>query len=250
MRTTPYDEVFDVDGVVRPAYEALRCRTNRDPLAPSASAVERLRESPLGDDIRTLPVPLALEEAEYRTVQAGVAQRALALQALFDDIVTSGGWSLAAESGITSCLLEEILEGHGTGLDALRRLWESHDRAEIRFVYAPDLARRPDGRWTVLEDNVGCVGGTADSFFVADAYARAVGLPPPEPAMADLVRAVGRLRDECAPVVAANPVVAILGRRHPRLRARLSRPPLASAARERAAGAPLGAARRRRRRRR
>jgi hypothetical protein len=46
----------------------------------------------------------------------------------------------------------------------------------------------------VIEDNVGCVGGIADAYFVTRAYAREAGLPEADPASADLVRALARWR--------------------------------------------------------
>lgn len=180
--TAPYDETFDGDGRLRPAYAALGRRLGRDPLRPPPDVVERLRDRPLGDDARVLPVPLALDDAEYRSViQPGVAQRARALQAFFAEAVLGGG------GGLDPPLLAEILASEGTSPDALRRPWRGRAAGDVRFVYGPDLARGPDGRWMVLEDNVGCVGGAADSFFMLDAYARACGLPPCRP---DLVAAL------------------------------------------------------------
>jgi uncharacterized circularly permuted ATP-grasp superfamily protein len=43
-------------------------------------------------------------------------------------------------------------------------------------VYGPDLAREPGGCWVVLEDNVGCVSGCADTFYVYEAYRSATAL--------------------------------------------------------------------------
>ena len=64
----------------------------------------------------------------------------------------------------------------GTSLTQLRQWWTDHDRETVRFVYAPDLVREPGGRWVVIEDNVGCVGGCADSSFVLETYRQATGL--------------------------------------------------------------------------
>jgi carboxylate-amine ligase len=58
----------------------------------------------------------------------------------------------------------------------MRQWWIGHDIETLRFVYAPDLVREPSGRWVVIEDNVGCVGGCADSYFVLQTYQQAAGL--------------------------------------------------------------------------
>jgi uncharacterized circularly permuted ATP-grasp superfamily protein len=171
-----FDEIFAEGGTPRPAYAALHRRTSQDPLRPSASSAERLRERPLDDDTRILPIPVVIDDAEYRSImQVGLMQRARTLQRLFADLVLGRQRVLSAGLGLDRALIGEILAMHDTTLDDLRNLWQAGDRERIRFVYGPDLVRRADGRWVVLEDNVGCVGGTADSFFVADRYQAALG---------------------------------------------------------------------------
>ncbi len=192
---TWYDEAFDASGVLRPPYAGLRRRGQWDFLSPDLAVVDQLGDRPLGDDTRILPVPLVLDEIEYRSiVQAGVAQRAHALQELFADLVLGPQRILTAGVGLDRDLLDDILSIEGTSMAGQRGLWRGRDRSAIRFVYGPDLVRDRDGRWTVLEDNVGCVGGSADSFAVTERYRTAAGLPecsacrPP----ADLGVAVGR----------------------------------------------------------
>jgi uncharacterized circularly permuted ATP-grasp superfamily protein len=173
-----FDEAFDEDGTLRRPYAALRRRAGRDPLRPAATVAEQLRDRPFGDDTRIFPVPVVIDEAEYRSViQAGVAQRALTLQRLFADLVLGEQQVLTAGLGLDRRLLDEILAAEGTSLARLRDLWRAHGRDAIRFVYGPDLVRDPGGRWVVLEDNLGCVGGSADGSFVADRYRAASELP-------------------------------------------------------------------------
>jgi uncharacterized circularly permuted ATP-grasp superfamily protein len=189
----PYDEAFDDSGRPRPAYVALARRLRWDPLHPPGAVVQRLRGQPLGDDHRMLPVPLALDDAEYRSeIQAGIAQRARALQMFFADVVLDEGRYLHSGTELTRSLLDEILASEGTSLNELRHWWSGHNPSDIRFVYGPDLAREPSGRWVVLEDNVGCVGGCADSFYVFEAYQRATGLPAGPCSRPDLAFAVSR----------------------------------------------------------
>jgi hypothetical protein len=138
--------------------------------------VERFRNRPFGDDTPTLPVPLALDDAECRSeIRAGVAQRARALQQFFADVVL-GKRCFLRESPLTASLFEEIVASERTSLEELRRWWSDHDGEAVRFVYAPDLMREPGGRWLVIEDNVGCVTGCVDSHLILDLYRSATGL--------------------------------------------------------------------------
>jgi glutamate---cysteine ligase / carboxylate-amine ligase len=203
----PYDEAFDQAGRLRPAYAAARERWGRNLLCPTVEAAASLTARPLGDDARILPVPWLIDEGDYATVlRPGVVQRAGALQRLFADTV------LGHEH---RCLLADALatEGNEESLDQLRACWAGRDRDDICFVYAPDLVRDPAGRWTVLEDNVGCVGGSADSFFVADAFARATGLAAaPAPLdTSDLAIAVGRWLGRRNLRAGSDAVVALMG---------------------------------------
>lgn len=189
----PYDEAFDDSGRPRPAYVALAQRLRWDPLHPPGAVVHRLRGQPLGDDHRMLPVPLALDDAEYRSeIQAGIAQRARALQMFFADVVLDECRYLRSGTDLTRSLLDEILASERTSLSELRHWWSGHSPGDIRFVYGPDLAREPGGRWVVLEDNVGCVGGCADSFYVFEAYKSATALSVGLPSCPDLSFAVSR----------------------------------------------------------
>lgn len=173
----PYDEALDDDGHYRPAYEALRQRLGWDPLCPPSAVVERLSGQPLGDDHQLVPVPLALPDSEYRQeIQAGVAQRARALQMFFADVFLGEGRYLRSGTELSESLLDDILASVGASLAQLRQWWIGDDRETLRFVYAPDLVREPGGRWIVIEDNVGCVGGCADSYFVLETYIQATGL--------------------------------------------------------------------------
>jgi uncharacterized circularly permuted ATP-grasp superfamily protein len=208
----PYDEVVDADGRLRPAYVALRRQLGWDPLRPPAVVIDRLQDRPLGDDTRILPVPLAIEDEEYRAViEAGVAQRAHALQRFFHDAVL-GPCRFLQAGALTAELLDQILAAEGTSLATLRRRWSSHSADEIRMLYGPDLVRAPDGRWMVLEDNVGCVGGSADGFFVRERYDAATGRS--DAAGADLSIAVSSWLEQLGVRAPDGGVIALLACQH------------------------------------
>ncbi len=179
------DEARDARGRRRAPYGRLEARLGFDPLAPGAALRTRLDDRPLGDDARILPVPLALDAREHAAIRRGVRQRALALHTFFGELLAGGG-------GVAGCVDADVLERVvAAERVALRR---APPGDEVAFVYGPDIARGPDGAWVVIEDNVGCVGGIADGWFVGRAYGRAAGLPEPGPASADLVRALARWR--------------------------------------------------------
>lgn len=192
--TSPaYDEAYDAAGRRRPAYETLARHLGWDPLQPPAAVAERLGGRPLGDDARVMPTPLALDDRVFRSeIQRGIAQRAQALQLFFADVALGEGQILRGASALTESLLDEILASEDTSLSLLRRAWHGRDRDAVCFVYGADLAREPGGRWVVLEDNVGCVGGCADSYLVLQRYRGAAGLASEPACMPDLVTAVRR----------------------------------------------------------
>jgi hypothetical protein len=172
-----FDETVDQRGRLRPPYTALQRRAGWNPLRPPATILQRWRGRPFGDDTPIIPVPVVLDDTEYRTIlRPGLAQRARALQRLFADLILGRRRILDAGLGLTADLVEEIFTAEGWSTADLRARWRSRDRAAIRFVHGPDLVRGPTGRWTVLEDNTGCVGGSADSFVVAELYRTATGL--------------------------------------------------------------------------
>ncbi len=179
------DEARDARGRPRAPYRRLAARFGFDPLAPGAALRARLDDRPLGDDARILPVPLALDAREHAAIRRGVRQRALALHAFFSELVAGGG---PVAGCVDADVVERVLAAAG---GELRRAPAGDD---VAFVYGPDIARGPDGAWVVIEDNVGCVGGIADGWFVGRAYARAASLPEADPASADLVRALTRWR--------------------------------------------------------
>jgi uncharacterized circularly permuted ATP-grasp superfamily protein len=210
---TPYGEIFTAEGHLRAPYVELARRLGTDPLRPAASAWNRLRDRPFGDDARILPVPWVLDGGEYAcVVERGTAQRARALQMFFADLVLGPGRFMEATS-LTDERLQATMRSHGTSLEELRALWSGHDAEEIRFVYGPDLARGPDGRWLLLEDNVGCVGGSADAHHVWKVYLEAVAthshsLPAAVP---DLQTALRKWLDRLEPRSTTGGVVALLG---------------------------------------
>ena len=116
-----------------------------------------------------------LDDREYRNViVAGARQRALALQALFFDLIR-GETRVFRETSLPPDLFPAVLEQEGLAIADLAAWWEGHPREAVRFTYAPDLVRGPDRQWLILEDNLGCVGGVVDGELVVQRFLAGTG---------------------------------------------------------------------------
>ena len=206
-----YDEAHERDGRRRPAYARLSRLVGFDPLAPPTQMLERLGSRPLGDDTRVVPLALALDDREYRCeIQAGVRQRADALRRFFVDSVLRESRYLRSGTAFTPSLLDEIAASEGTSRERLRATWSGQEADQVRFTYAADLVRDSRGRWLVLEDNVGCVGGCADCYVLLDAYRRATGIAPPPEERPDLGVAFETWLSHRGTTARADGVIALL----------------------------------------
>ena len=128
-----------------------------------------------GDDrLQVFPVPLILDDAEYEEVIApGVRQRARALQRLFQMFVETG--APQGVPGLDRDLVAEIFRAERIDERKFREIAPDATSAGVAMVYAPDLVRDPTGNWVVIEDNVGCVGGTSDACSVLARYLALTG---------------------------------------------------------------------------
>jgi hypothetical protein len=208
-----YNEVFDVAGNIRAPYRAFQARTGIDPLHRPADWAGPRAHQWVCDSCAMLPVPLVLDDGEFcKTIAAGVQQRALALQALFHDLVQGERWE-PRDRLLPTPLFASILEHHGTELVALRRWWSGRPREHVRFTYAPDLLRGPDGVWNVIEDNVGCVGGIVDAHLVLSGYLRQTGssVAPRMLQGCDLTRAIDAFLMRVGQTTPSPRVVALVG---------------------------------------
>ena len=162
-----YDELLDAAGGVRTHWRGLIERlTARDAREVARRGIELTRRlivengvtynvyaDPQGADRPWAldPLPLMLGAEEWRGIEAGVAQRARALDALLSDLY--GAQRLLAE-GIVA---PELAFGHPNFL------WPCHGIAPRSgrwlHLYAADLARGPDGRWWILADRTQAPSG-------------------------------------------------------------------------------------------
>src|SRR4051812_6848471 len=162
-----YDELSDAHGAMRahwrPLIDRLRADESPDAVRRSLELTRRLivengvtynvYADPQGADRPWAldPLPFVLPAAEWRAIEAGVAQRARLLNALLADLY--GPQRLLAEGLVPA----ELPFGHPNylwpcqGLQPVGGTW--------LHVYAADLARAPDGRWWLLADRTQAPSG-------------------------------------------------------------------------------------------
>ena len=162
-----YDELNDSVGAMRahwrPLIDRLRTDDSPDAVRRSLELTRRLivengvtynvYADPQGADRPWAldPLPFVLPAAEWKEIEAGVAQRATVLNALLADLY--GPQRLLAEGHVPA----ELPFGHPN------YLWPCHDLKPADgtwlHLYAADLARAPDGRWWLLADRTQAPSG-------------------------------------------------------------------------------------------
>jgi uncharacterized circularly permuted ATP-grasp superfamily protein len=211
MGTLRYNEAFDDNGRLRAAYRAFEARTGRDGQGPHLP--HTCAPAAVGGRYPIAPVPLVLADEEYAALAKAVRQRGLALQRLFLDLAR-GDFAVLRSIDAPEDAVEEILGPAWGPRDAWTRAWRDKGLEAVRFTYAPDLVRAPDGQWLVLEDNVGCVGGVVDADIVVErvcAYLN-VSLHPSVPRGSSFERAVAAFLMRVGTTPTATTAAALLPR--------------------------------------
>jgi uncharacterized circularly permuted ATP-grasp superfamily protein/uncharacterized alpha-E superfamily protein len=154
-----YDELLDREGSIREHWRPLieyLAQGGADGARRSVELTRRLvvengvtynvYADPQGRDRpwQLDPLPLLIPADEWRTIEAGVQQRAQLLNALLADLY--GEQRLIAEGVVPA----ELAFGHPNFL------WAAHGTRPVGdrwlHLYAAELARAPDGHWWVLSD--------------------------------------------------------------------------------------------------
>jgi len=150
----PYHESH-VGESVRPAYA--RAEAVYQSLHAERIDVFSEKAKEIGSDNRALlPIPRVLTQKEHHTLIQGTEQRGRALWEFYRDIAT--GEHRAVKAGIISKeVVKRILRK--SELDEVMSFPLEHSAA----YYGPDIARGPDGKFVVIEDNFGHLGGMADA---------------------------------------------------------------------------------------
>ncbi len=160
-----YDEIFDTNGKIRPQY--LQAYAAYKEMGPAAvEAFKHKSNQEFWNDNALFPLPRLILEEEMETLRKGVAQRGEALRRFLQDHY-SGKKSYLGAGIIPKEVLARIISRAG------EMGYEGHLKPEtIAFNYGPDILRAGNGRWHVIEDNPGYVGGFGDIKMARDILMR------------------------------------------------------------------------------
>ena len=163
----PYDELYDGE-TIRPHYRD--CLIGRSRSTPEQrNEAWRRAMGHFSGDCQLPPLVRILPADEYREIVAGVKQRGRAMQMfLYDHYFGGRKYELAGL--ITDAEVARIESRY-------ERIPAGGPRPEnLQFWCAPDVIRNIDGKFAVLEDNIGFVGGIGDLSALA-AAAQNLGSP-------------------------------------------------------------------------
>jgi carboxylate-amine ligase len=202
-----FDEAFDSDGRPRPHYvpliEALGGQDIKE-LRERAEARVLERGLTFGPDepITVDPVPRLIEADEWERLQAGLLQRARALNAFLLDAY---GSQRIFDADVVPRRLLETSEGYAP---AMRGLLDPE--APPATVAGLDLVRGADGELRVLEDNLRMPSGATYAFAVREVVAAEVECTLRPRGHGDYLPQLGAALRSVAPPGRDEPVVAIL----------------------------------------
>lgn len=165
-KSSSYDEMMDENGSIRPHWKTIV--DNLQELGLENLEVKRQEiDWRLEDNGVTYnvyndpsgasrpwsldPIPLVLEHSEWKTIEAGVAQRAKLLNLLFKDIY---GEQRSVKEGI---IPSEVILAHDGFLREVRGIYDYLSHPMV--VVAVDLARGPDGKMWVIGDRAQAPSG-------------------------------------------------------------------------------------------
>ena len=201
------DEAYDAEGRVRPLYAGLLEELGRrdlDELRKQVEATVVENGLTFGEDepIAVDPVPRLLDSEEWERLQAGLLQRARALNAFLADAY---GPQRIFEAGVVPRRLLETSEGYAPAMRGL--LDPAVPPATLAGL---DLVRGKDGEMRVLEDNLRMPSGATYALAVREVVepALAATLRPRE--QGNFVASLGGALRAAAPEGRDEPLVVIL----------------------------------------
>jgi uncharacterized circularly permuted ATP-grasp superfamily protein len=203
-RSSTYDDAFDADGRVRPAARAVMEAVLGRDLAELGRSV-RAEVDALGIRFESVdgdgswhvdPVPRVIDAGDWARLEAGLAQRVLALDAFVADVY--GERRIVAEGVIPARVLEtaDHLEPAMAGVRPASGVWIG--------IAGLDVVRDSGGNWLVLEDNVRTPSGLG--YWPAARQATLRGLELPDDA---LPRSIAGLGDALRRVLGPGEVVVL-----------------------------------------
>lgn len=148
-----YDEIREHDGSIRQHYQEVYQYWQSIPEIQVTEQFDRSKKLFSGD-YKLDPLPRLLTSAEFSQIRSGVLQRAKAIRAFLINYYERGRkWQQVIDSRI----LHDIMGRHHP-VPMLGRIEPRH----LAFPYGPDIIRDCRGRWLIVEDSAGCLGGIGD----------------------------------------------------------------------------------------
>jgi uncharacterized circularly permuted ATP-grasp superfamily protein len=147
------DEALDRRGSVRPQYKSVWSLARAMSAARKQRALRASRQEFRGDNALH-SVPRILTASEYGSLKKGVIQRGTALRMFLED-------HYSGKKSYTKIIPKDVVD------EIIARNRESMydgllDPKQISFPYGPDIMRAKDGKFYVIEDNTGFIGGPGD----------------------------------------------------------------------------------------
>ncbi len=201
-----FDEAFEAEGVPRPHYRELLEALEGDLEGLSRRAGERVEAHGLtfgeGEEITVDPVPRLLTASEWERLEAGLLQRARALNAFLLDAY---GPQRIFDAGVVP---RRLLDTSGGYLEAMNGLLDP--AVPPATVAGLDLVRDRDGEFRVLEDNLRMPSGAAYALAVREIVAPEVGAPHGLLSLAGYMDQLGDAIRAAAPPGPDEPLCVVL----------------------------------------
>ncbi|MDD5717182.1 MAG: circularly permuted type 2 ATP-grasp protein [Sulfuricurvum sp.] len=160
--SSSYDEMYDQDKNIRPHWEALKNNLEKiglEQLLTKQKEIDwRLEDNGVTYNVyndpgglnrpwKLDPIPLLIEEEQWKVVEEGLKQRCKLLNLLLQDIY---GEQKAIHDGIIPM---EVIYAHGGFMR------EVHGMKSPLVIYAADMARGPDGKIWIVNDRTQAPSG-------------------------------------------------------------------------------------------
>lgn len=149
-----FDELKDENGHVRMQYRVFFTDWEKISNLKREKLFQRSKSLFAGDYYQDI-FPRVLTNSEYLFLKNGIKQRARAILAFLEDFSKN---STLWKQIIPSRTFLNLLERYNLDFERLREIkFDS-----ISFPYGHDIIRDAKGRWRVIEDSVGTLGGIGD----------------------------------------------------------------------------------------
>jgi uncharacterized circularly permuted ATP-grasp superfamily protein len=207
LETECFDEAIGPEGEVRPHYAELLAALERQDLAELRKRVEAQVASRgltfgEGKPIAVDPVPRLIEAGEWESLEAGLLQRARALNAFLADAY---GSQRIFDDGVVPRRLLETSEGYEP---AMRGLLDSGPPPAT--VAGLDLIRDRDGELHVLEDNLRMPSGACYALAVREILEQELDLPVRPRPLREYLEKLGEAIRAAAPSGRDEPCAAVV----------------------------------------